>query len=309
MSYLNFQRIEITDKEHAEECLRRSDFRGSEYTFGNNFVWRKAYNVEICFYENFYFMKQGTGDDTRFVYPAGGSGDIDEARYVVGLIREYAEENALPLEIIANKDMTDNIAAAFTKSRVKQQRDYYDYVYLAEELENLKGKKFHSKRNHLNRFYENDWSFEPLTSENIPECIEMNKLWRSENIDNCAVSKEESQSKIEELCVVECSFKHFDELKYTGGVLRVNGEVQAFTFGEPSADNCFVVHVEKALRKYQGAYTAINREFVKSLNGRYEYINREEDTGSEGLRKAKLSYNPVFMEEKFQISFDDKEML
>lgn len=302
MSCLNFQRIEITDKERAEECLRRSDFRGSEYTFGNNFVWRKAYNVEICFYGEFYFVKQGAGDDTRFIYPAGGTGKTDEAGYVVGLISEYAEENGLPLEIIANKNMTDNIAAAFPKSCVKQRRDYYDYIYLAEDLENLKGKKFHSKRNHLNRFYENDWSFEPLTSENIPECIEMNKLWRSENIDKCAVSKE-ARSKIEELRVVECSFKHFDELKYTGGVLRVNGDVQAFTFGEPSADNCFVVHVEKALRKYQGSYTAINREFSKSLNGRYAYINREEDAGSEGLRKAKLSYNPVFMEEKFQISF------
>ncbi len=308
MSYLNFQRIEITDKERAEECLRRSDFRGSEYTFGNNFVWRKAYNVEVCFYEDLYFIKQGEGSDTRFVYPAGGAGETDEAGYVVGLIGEYAKENGLPLRIIANKAMTDNIAAACPKSCVKQERDYDDYIYLAEELENLKGKKFHSKRNHLNRFYENDWSFEPLTSENIPECIEMNKLWRSENIDSCPVSKE-SQSKIEELCVVECSFKYFDELKYTGGVLRVGGEVQAFTFGEPSADNCFVVHAEKALRGYQGAYTAINREFVKALGGRYKYINREDDTGSEGLRKAKLSYNPVFMEEKFQITFDNEEML
>ena len=91
---------------------------------------------------------------------------------------------------------------------------------------------------------------------------------------------------------------------YDGGVLRVDGTVQAFTFGERSSDDTFVVHVEKALRKYQGAYTAINREFVKSLEGRYKYINREEDTGAENLRKSKLSYHPVFLEEKYLISFE-----
>lgn len=305
MSFLNFQRIEITDKERAEECLRRSGFRGSEYTFGNNFVWRNAYNVEICFYENFYFVKQLSGKNTRFIYPSGGTDETDEVNHVIELLSEYVSENDLPLRIYANESITAKIAAAYPNSQIKQEYDFFDYIYLAEELENLRGKKFHSKRNHLNRFYENNWSFEPLTRENLDECIEMNKLWRSENVDKCDISKE-AQSKIEELCVVECSFKHFDELRYTGGVLRVNGEVQAFTFGEPSADNCFVVHVEKALRNYQGAYAAINREFVKSLNGRYEYINREDDTGSEGLRKAKLSYNPVFMEQKFEITFDYK---
>ena len=76
---------------------------------------------------------------------------------------------------------------------------------------------------------------------------------------------------------------------------------QAFTFGERSAEDTFVVHVEKALRKYQGAYTAINREFVKSLGGRYTYIDREEDTGAENLRRAKMSYFPVFLEQKYLI--------
>lgn len=305
MSCLNFRRIEISDKERAEECLRRSDFRGSEYSFGNNFVWRNAYNVEVCFYKQFYFVKQGVCEKTRFIYPAGGSEDNDEIKYVIELLSEYTAENSLPLRVYANEDITHKVASAIPNVYLRLERDFCDYIYLAEELENLKGKKFHSKRNHLNRFYENNWSFESLNRENLAECIEMNNRWRSENVDKCEISKE-TQSKIEELCVVECSLKHFDELKYTGGVLRVDGKVQAFTFGERSAENCFVIHVEKALREFQGAYAAINREFVKSLNGQYEYINREDDTGSEGLRKAKLSYNPVFMENKFEITFDNK---
>ncbi len=302
MSCLNFRRIEISDKERAEECLQRSDFRGCEYSFGNNFVWRNNYNVEICFHDRFYFVKQCEGKNTRFIYPSGGSGENEDIRRAVELLIEYTSEKGLPLRIYANKDISTKIAGLFPNARLEPIRGFFDYIYLAGDLENLSGKKYHAKRNHLNRFSENNWSFEPLTRENIPECIEMNKLWRAENVDKCDLS-EETESKIAELCIVECSFKHYSELGYTGGVLRVDGEVQAFTFGERSAEDCFVVHVEKALRQYQGAYAAINREFVKSLGGRFKYINREDDTGSEGLRKAKLSYYPVFLEEKYEITF------
>lgn len=298
MSVLKFNRIELSDRQRIKELLNKSDFRGCDYTFGNNFVWRGIYNIEVCFAEGLYFCKNGTGKNTSFLYPAG-SGDIHTA---VKLMREYCDEIGLPLRLTANKDMTEKIRAEYPDAEITLNRDICDYVYLAEELEELKGKKFHSKRNHLNRFYENNWSFEPLTADNIEECRAMNKQWRSENIDKCSLS-DETESKLEELCIVECSFKHYGSLDYTGGVLRVNGEVQAFTFGEPSSKDCFVVHVEKALRKYQGSYTAVNREFVKMLSGRYKYINREDDTGSEGLRKAKLSYNPIFLEEKYSIKF------
>lgn len=298
MAELEFKRVELSDMEKAREHLAISDFRGCEYTFGNNFVWRNTYNVEICFAEGLYFIKNGSGRGTRFIYPAGG-GNMKTA---VGLLEEYCLEKEIPLTICANKDVTQKLTETYPNASVAFDRDFCDYVYLAEDLENLAGKKYHGKRNHLNRFYENDWSFEPLTADNIAECKAMNDRWRAENVDKCEMS-EVAESKREELCIVECSFKHYNELGYTGGVLRVNDEVQAFTFGERSSEDCFVVHVEKALRRYQGAYTAVNREFVKSLGGRYKYFNREDDTGSEGLRKAKLSYHPVFLEEKFLITF------
>lgn len=297
MNVLNFKKIEISDREEATRLFRESNFRGCDYTFGNSFVWSGIYNVEACIAEGFYFRKMGSGAKTRFIFPAG-SGDISRA---MEILTEYCAEQRIPLRLTANKQITDKIAALYPEASIELRRDICDYVYLAEDLENLTGKKYHSKRNHLNRFYENDWSFEPLTAENIPECLEMNLRWRTENVDECRLTAE-TESKLDELCVVECSLAHFDELGYVGGVLRVSGEVQAFTFGEPSSDDCFVVHVEKALRQYQGAYTAVNREFVRSLNGQYKYINREEDTGSENLRKAKLSYHPAFLEEKFYIT-------
>lgn len=301
MSVLKFKRIELSDKQRAVELLGKSGFRGCDYTFGNNFVWRGIYNIEVCFADGFYFCKNGRGKGTRFLFPAG-DGDI---RAAVSLLKEYCDEIGVPLRFTANKDIAEKLRVEFPEAVITLNRDICDYVYLSEDLEKLAGKKYHAKRNHLNRFYENNWSFEPLTADNLEECRAMNKKWRSENVDKCAMT-DDTESKLDELCIVECSFKHYDELGYTGGVLRVNGEVQAFTFGEPSSEDCFVVHVEKALRQYQGAYTAVNREFVKSLGHKYKYINREDDTGSENLRKAKLSYYPVFMEEKFNISFGGK---
>ncbi|MDE7195148.1 MAG: phosphatidylglycerol lysyltransferase domain-containing protein [Oscillospiraceae bacterium] len=307
---MEFKRIEITDRARAVELLARSGFRGCEYTFGNNFVWRNFYNVEIAFEEDFYFCRFGKEGDYKFSFPAGrkpsarrepfagrsplSDGDVKRA---VELLKGYCGEKGIKLVISANKEITERLLELYPDSKAEYSRDTSDYIYLAEDLAELKGKKYHAKRNHLNRFYENNWSYEPLTADNMAECIEMNDRWCEENL-GCDVVSEEDRSKRDEECIVRCSFKYFNKLEYIGGVLRVDGKVQAFTFGEPSAEDCFVVHVEKALRDYQGAYAAINREFVKSLGGRYKYINREDDTGAENLRKAKLSYYPVFLEEK-----------
>jgi hypothetical protein len=95
----------------------------------------------------------------------------------------------------------------------------------------------------------------------------------------------------------------FFELGFIGGLLRVNGEIQAFTFGEPLNSDTFVVHVEKAFTEYQGTYTAINREFVNSACKGFKFINREEDMGAENLRKAKMSYYPSILLEKYKVKF------
>lgn len=292
---LDFKKVELSDKARVKEHLRLSDFRGCEYTFGNMLLWGAHFNTMIAFKDNFCFEKTGSGSDTMFVYPFG-NGTVETA---VTHILDYTERNGLPCVICANESVTESICDKFPKATVRLYRDFCDYVYLADDLEDLVGKKYHAKRNHLNRFYENDWSYEPMSSVNIPECLAMNELWRAENVTD---NSEDAHSKTVELDVVKRSLELFNELGYIGGVLRVNSEVQAFTFGERSAKDTFVVHVEKALRRYQGAYAAINREFVKSLGKKYMYIDREEDTGSENLRKAKMSYNPIFLEKKYLIT-------
>lgn len=297
MSELVFKKIELSDKERAEKALSVSGYRGCECTFGNNFCWGGVFGIEVAFHGGFYFCRFGKGDSLRFTMPSGG--DITEG---ARLLLEYCREQKTALRILADEPRKEQLLAAFPEARAEYNRDSSDYVYLADDLAFLRGKKFHAKRNHLNRFYENRWSFEPLGADNMAEVKAMNELWARENIpdDKSALAEE----KREEETAVRRALDNFSALGYTGGVIRVDGAVQAFCFGEPSfSGDCFVVHVEKALRTYQGAYAAINCEFVKSLGGRYKYINREEDTGAENLRKAKLSYNPVFLVDKYDVIF------
>ena len=167
----------------------------------------------------------------------------------------------------------------------------------------MSGKKYHGKKNHVNRFFKTypDWSYEPVTADNVEECFQMALLWRREN--GC----EEDEEKNAEMCVALNSLRLFEELKLTGGLLRVRGEVVAFTIGEPACDDTFVVHIEKARADVEGAYTVINQQFVShEVAGKYKYVNREDDVGTEGLRKAKLSYHPEFLVEKGYVTEEEK---
>ena len=126
--------------------------------------------------------------------------------------------------------------------------------------------------------------------------------WRNEN--GC----EEDEEKNAEMCVTLNSLRLFEELGLTGGVLRVDGEIVAFTIGEAVNDDTFVVHIEKAYAEVEGSYTMINQQFVEhELLGKYRYVNREDDVGLEGLRKAKLSYKPVFLVEKGYVSLANEQ--
>ena len=123
----------------------------------------------------------------------------------------------------------------------------------------------------------------------------MNEEWcrRNDCMNNLGIS--------DESCAVRTGLKNFWQLGYIGGLIRVNGKIQAFTFGEPVNSDTFVVHVEKAFTDYQGAYPMINRQFLLNSVHGYKYINREEDCGKPGLRQSKLAYKPQRMVEKYNI--------
>lgn len=292
MAEFDFRTPELSDRAWVEPLLAQSGFRGCLYTFGNNYVWKDVYNVKICRWNDFYALQNSDHSDTpRFLYPAG-EGNIE---LFIKALRGYCAELKIPLKMTANKECTEKLLAIYPEITVHADRDGFDYVYNTSDLAELRGRKYHSKRNHLNRFYENDWSFEVINTDNIQFCREVLGQWL--NADN------DDEEKLTEAEVVRKSLADYSALGYRGGVLFADGKPQAFTFGERSSNDTFVVHVEKALLDFQGAYTAVNCEFAKTLANEYSYINREEDAGSEGLRRAKLSYHPAFLEEKYFIYF------
>ena len=177
-----------------------------------------------------------------------------------------------------------------------------DFTDAVEKMASLSGKKYHSKRNHITFFKKTnpDWQFEPLTKDNIDECIALHAKW----IENKDSDNEDYSFEFE---AVLRAFEYFNELDFVGGLIRVNGEAVAFTMGEGQVNSsCFVTHFEKAPAEMRGAYPIICQEFTKNcLLGKYEYVNREEDLGIEGLRKAKQSYYPEIFLKKGVAVYND----
>ena len=289
---LELREIQLSDKDWIKELLSYSDYRGCEYSFGNNFAWRNVYNIKIGRFKDFYIVKS----NGEFIFPAG-RGSITE---LIDHLKEYCAFHGEALTFCSSdKSIVEQLKELYANEiEITSNRDYFDYVYRFEDLSTLSGKKYHSKRNFINRFTQSqNWAYEPITRENIHECKEMNKLWCEAN--QCSLSL----AKTEESCAVECGLNNFFDLDFEGGLLRVDGKVQAFTFGERLNSDTFVVHVEKAMTDIPGAYPMINYQFVNHLCKEFAYINREEDMGEPNLRKAKESYRPVFIQEKFQIRF------
>ena len=177
-------------------------------------------------------------------------------------------------------------------------RDNADYIYEREKLVSLVGKKLHGKRNHIKRFQDQNpgWRYESLRDDNIEACIEMAQEWCRRN---CCTGDD---GKKEELHLVIRALKNYKTLHMKGGLLRNETGVIAFTLGSPIGPDTFDVCFEKAFSEIQGAYPMINQQFVAHELQEYRYVNREEDLGVPGLRKAKLSYDPDILLEKGSVS-------
>jgi len=289
---LSFRAIELSDKPWINELLKKSDFRGSEYCFGNNFIWSKIYHGTVGRYKDFYL--QFNPESKTFAFPAG-DGDLAE---VIEVMIEFAEENGFPfvmnLSHAANREKLEALMP--DRFNFEERRDYFDYIYEAESLITLKGKKLHAKRNFINRFIQKEWSVEPITPENIAECAAFNDFWCVQN--EC----ENDESKMEELCAARRALKYFWELDLHGCILKQEGKVVAYSVGERINSDTEIVHLEKANYEVSGAYPMINREFATMFASDCSYVNREEDLGVEGLRKAKLSYNPIMFTERYKVT-------
>lgn len=284
---LEFKKPEIEDKEWVDECLSFAQSLNCEYTFGNIYLWSTAYRTKIAKYKNFLICKWGKDENTFYSLPIG-NGDFKDA--VLEII-EDAKNSGLKAKIGGVTECYKELLNQYFPNEFEFTHDdgNNDYIYNVSDLANLSGKKYHGKRNHITNFKKNNpsWSYEEINEENISECIELHTNWITDKDDNDPDYSLEFES-------VLTGFENYEKLDLFGGIIRVEGKAIAYTYGEPLNHSCFVSHFEKAPADIQGAYAIINQEFAKRLLEKgYEFVNREEDLGIEGLRKAKQSYKPV----------------
>lgn len=289
---LTFHPISLEDRDWITQKLEESDYASCEYAFANNFMWSEVYEVEVGQAFDCGIIRYRMSGNFQYSFPFGNGDKKKAIELLRGICAAHGHKLYMyPIEEDARKKLIEWFPGEF---ELDADRGDFDYVYTVEKLSTLRGKKLHGKRNHIARFKDDDdWSYEPLNKQNMDECREMAKLWIDQREEKWNEEMEQ------EMRVLEKAFVYYDELGLMGGVLRKKGEIVAFTMGERLNSDTMVVHFEKAYPELQGAYPMINQQFVLHEGQRFTYVNREEDTGDLGLRKAKLSYYPDILLKKY----------
>lgn len=291
--------LTLADRAWLAPLLAAENSLSSDGCFGTFFLWGSAFGLTAARLGDRLLARYG-GEDALFAYPAGSGELLPAIRQLYAL----AAADGAPLTLAGvNEDQKSRLEQAFPGCfAFTEKRDAADYIYDAEKMDTLSGKKLQSKRNHCNRFEQEypDWHFEPLTREHFGDCLALLEQWEAgheEDVD---------EMQLAEQAAVRSALENYEQLKLVGGMLFVGERPVAFTIGEFVGQNGVDVRFEKADVSVHGAYQMINRQFVRYLresNPSLQWLNREEDMGHEGLRRAKESYYPARMLMKYDAVF------
>ena len=290
---IDFHRAALSDKARYDEYLMQAPERGCEYSFANLYMWGRQeiafVHGCVAFFSHFY-------GKTLYPYPIG-SGD---KRAVIQELLQDARDRGIPCRLTAmtNADREELEGWFPGEFSFRSARDSYDYVYTTDALADLRGRKLQKKRNHFNRFQaaHPDYRVEPLDCRNMALAQHMVNDWYLDR----RRSDPHGDYLLENLAMTK-AFRHYGSLGMEGLALLDGDRLLAVTMGSRMGPDTFDIHFEKAREDVDGAYPAINCEFARYLRLKYpevKYLNREDDMGLEGLRKAKLSYHPDHLVEK-----------
>ncbi|MBQ1554128.1 MAG: DUF2156 domain-containing protein [Clostridia bacterium] len=302
---LNFHRLSLDDKAWVDAVFQGTAYRGCFCSFATFYLWKDAYHSEATYFSNALLARGIDREGQRYyMYPLGREYDI---RACIEALREDAAAEGCPLRLSCVEEwQCEELRNAFPgEFTFELSRDDFDYMYRTEDLIRLSGKKYHAKRSHISQFVRAypDWQYDDITSGNASECIAFADEWLAGTVAAESDPRQAQELRVENAAIV-LALSEFERLGFMGGLLRVGGKIIAMTIGEPlqpKVFKVFVTHFEKADTGYNGAYGMINQQFALHGLAPYEYVNREEDMGREGLRKAKLSYHPAFLLEKYNV--------
>ena len=265
----------------------------SEAAYLTLLMWNSYYNLEYAQNGEFFFLRFNIkGKAPSYMFPIG-RGDLKKA---LDELSDYSHKRGekVVFRLVTKENMQKIKMLYGERFCIEESRDTFDYVYFTEKMISLSGKKLHSKRNHLNYFIDN-YKFE-YVSVDTPEL-----LFKCAQKAYKLVDAKTKNKNPYEKGAMESYFENYFSFNQRGGAILIGGEVCAMSFGQRLTDDTALIQIELADENYRGAYQAINKLFCENEWKECMYINREEDMGIEGLRHAKMSYNPAFYVEKYYI--------
>ncbi len=300
----------LTDLETLQKCAATNGFFANVYGAANCVLYAKKFGAQIALEGGWLFLCLYEDQKPRFFFPHKIDGGLEGAEEALKLLEREARgflevDSRFEKEPFVLKNITaaekEIAARVFSGAQFAAARESGDYIYRTEDLAGLAGKKYSKKRNHIKQFKAKrpGWRFESLTSANLQDARLVEEKWLEEFLAHDAVGDD---LKIEKEIIFSAleNFEIFGQAcGMTGGLLYVDDKPAAFCVASLLSAAVTDIHFEKCLSPYarDGGYAVINNEFSKSV--KTEFINREEDLGIEGLRKAKLSYYPEEILEKY----------
>lgn len=292
MNDIIFSELKLTDKYLFKRFT--DGYINSESSFTNLMMWKKQYNACYAVVDNTLILKYTyPNGKIAFSIPYTINGNVISA---TKKLLNYCKHSNIEFFIAdGNKDYIEIIKNCnFFNIKYQQNRDFQEYVYLSSKLANLSGKELHSKKNHVNKFKATyKYRYVNIDKTMISLCEQKTLEWLN------AKYKGNTMAFAAEFTSIKCALDNFEYFDLFGGAIFIDNNLVAYTIGEKKTTNTAIVHIEKADVNYNGSFAIINYEFSNYLSKNFEYINREEDMGIEGLRKAKTSYKPEFLTDKY----------
>jgi hypothetical protein len=294
-SFPSFKSINLEDRSLFVDVIKRYRPETSEWTFTNLFIWRTHYHFRWSVLQDWLVViAEGPDGGTYALQPLGPPNRTMAVKKILEWLREEKGEEAARIEK-ADARLVEELEVDGVMS-VDAARDQFDYIYLMKDLAGLAGHKYRSKRNHINQLLRTyKVGYTALEEKHLTDCLEMQERW-------CEVKRcEDDLSLLSEWDAVREILMNFTALDLRGGIVEVEGRIEAFTVGEVLNDETAVIHIEKANAEIPGLYAVINQQCCENCWRDITYVNREQDLGIPGLREAKISYYPHHFAEKFTI--------
>lgn len=296
---MEFKNIDIDAIEELTPYFDMVDYEACEYCFTTMFMWQHTYKTRYHIEDDFAVIFGEFDGEVFSVLPLATKENMEKAINFAMDYFAYIKSKVYLRGI--NKEVVEFLQKKYgDRFDYIEERDFFDYIYDAEKLRTLVGRKNRKKRNHLNYFsneYKGRYEMRNLSEEDFSACMDLMDKWK--------IQKEENNQEVEddETIAIEKVFKNFR--RFDGRVkvfgVFIDGNLEAFSIGEYMNENTALIHIEKANPEIRGLYPFINQQFLVNEFADAEFVNREEDLGIEGLRKAKMSYYPIRFAEKYTV--------